>query len=199
MLTGRVIISVCRNLPNAVIRFAGIEGELSMLGLFKKKMAPEGPVDLVIEIEIDRPPEMLFAMLDWSSPENRQVAMGHTVVDAGEDQYMLHLKFAPDDPIAMQVVENVPNEYYKFVAALPEAFGCLDISEESYTFASNGAGGTKLKLETRAFFRDGMTMDQFQEEVGRVAIATQNALTKLRMHAEHGLAAALAVEDSILV
>ena len=171
-----------------------------MLGMFKrKKMVPEGPVDLVIEIEIDRPPETLFAMLDWDSPENRQVAMGHTVAKVGENQFMLHLKFAPDDPIAMQVVESEPNEFYKFVAALPPTFGFLDISEESYTFASNGTGGTKMKLETRAFFRDGMTMEQFQEEIGRVAIATQNALTKLRMHAEHGLAAALAVEDSILV
>ena len=170
-----------------------------MFGLFKKEMAPEGPVDLEMELEIDSPPDKLFAMIDWASPDNRQVAMGHRVEQTGEDEFHFYLDFAPDAPMVSKVVEQVPGEYYAIVTALPDCFGHLRISEESYTFASNGSGGTRLKLETRAFFSEGMTMDQYREEVGRVAIATQNALTKLRIHAEFGLKAAKAVENSILV
>ena len=46
-----------------------------MFGLFKKKKASAGPITLSFAVDIDRPAEEVYPLIDWADPDNAKKAL----------------------------------------------------------------------------------------------------------------------------
>lgn len=68
-----------------------------MLGLFKKKMAPDGPVDFTTEMHIEASPMKVYSHLDWPSEDHTYRALGEHVetIDSARGFYRMHVAAMP--------------------------------------------------------------------------------------------------------
>ena len=145
-----------------------------MFGLFKRRMAPVDPVTYLNEITIARPPEEVFPLIDLADPGYRQLAMGHDLVQLGEDEYLLTVTFAPNEPFRVKVSERRSPEYYETRTVLAPGMGTLDVLEEHYTLTRTADNGTKVSTVTRATFYPGLSWSRFGKEPCFVSVATMN-------------------------
>jgi hypothetical protein len=182
-------------MPNQIGR------KLKMFGLFKPKLAPQEPVEFIVSIEITSPVEDVYALIEWSNPLNAKRQLGNRVKEIGESgkQFVLVLEGLPDYDFEITVTDSSPGSAYAFDCVIEPTIGNLASAHESYHFEPSENGGCVLSLTTTANFVEGLTMDQFEEEIGMMAASSQSALEKLRIHAEHGLSAMRAVEDRLVL
>lgn len=175
-----------------------------MLGWFKPKMAPEGPVVLEYEIEIDVPPSELYPLLDFADPRNSKRQLGEIVreVPGRDDAFALVLASYPDLgdlTFDIEVTEAKPNEVYAFDGKLPEGPGALISTHERYEIEPTGENTCMMRLIVDANFRFPMKLKAYKREVATMMIALHNACAKLKLHAEQGTDAVHAVHDHALV
>ncbi|GGD40150.1 hypothetical protein GCM10010989_12920 [Croceicoccus pelagius] len=177
---------------------------MQMLGWFKPKMAPEGPVTLEYEIEIDVPASELYPLIDFADPRNSKRQSGETVreVPGRDGAFELVLATYPDLTdltFDIQVTESVPNEVYAFDGKLPEGPGALIATHERYEIEAVSEHACLLRLIVDAKFRFPMKLKVYKQEVAKMMMAVHNACAKLKLHAEQGTDAVHAVHDHVLV
>ena len=167
-----------------------------MFGLFKPKLAPEGPVQFQLALEIDRPASQVYGLLDWADPRNAKLALGHKVepVDGQPDRFRLVMTEMPDHRFDMTVTKAVANQVYHFTTDIQPRVGRLEHDEEHYSLEPLGEDRCKLKLTTIATFKSGLKMKEYEQELSMMALACQRALIKLKAHAEQGVEAVQALD-----
>ena len=170
-----------------------------MFGLFKPKPAPEGPINLGFTALIERPPADVYALIDWADPRNAKRQLGHSVsaLDGSSSQFRLIMTEMPEHNFDMNVTEATPHSSYRFSTDINPRVGRLEASEEHYQLAQAGDGQCELTLTISATFFAGLDQKQFKQEVLMVGVACHNALHKLKVHAEEGVEAVLALEAEL--
>ena len=159
-----------------------------MFGLFKPKLAPEGPVEITADIEIERPASEVYPLLDWADERNAKRALGSTITPVEGQADVWHMTWPPMPELNFEftVTEAIPHTAYAFGCSITPRAGKLAHSHESYRFEDIGEGHCILHLTETAQFINGLTEKQYAREVAMMAKACQQALIKLKIHAEHG-------------
>lgn len=167
-----------------------------MFGLFKREMAPEGPVEFKVEIAFGAPAQEIYSLIDWSDARNAKRALGHRVetIDADQGFYCLRLTEMPENEFELAVIEANHGQSYAYICEIVPPVGKLVSTREHYEIAPVDAGSSRVTLTVVAQFVEGMTLKTFKKELGMMARASQGSLAKLKIHAEHGIEAARAVE-----
>lgn len=167
-----------------------------MFGLFKPKLAPEGPVQFTMEMMIDCPAEEVYRLVDWADPKNAKVELGNTVAPAAghPGRFRMHMPAMPDLSFEFDVTDAEPGVAYGFHCHVTPTVGRLDSSHELYRFESVDESECRLVLINTVHFLPGLTVKQMDEEVRRMSLACHNALVKLKVHAELGAATVSAIE-----
>ncbi len=137
-----------------------------MFGLFRSKLAPEGPVQINGEVEIDKPVEEVFAMIDWADPRNAKRVTGNMVrgVPGKPDQFEMVMTSMDDLLFSFLVTENVPGRKYAFGCVIEPPVGRLAHNYESYEFEPLGANRCRVKLVTETTFVAGLRQKEFAHE-----------------------------------
>lgn len=172
-----------------------------MFGLFRPKLAPAGPVEFRLDIEIARPAADVYPLIDWADPRNAKRELGNSVVPIEGDsgRFEMVLNGLPDHRFEIAVTEAEPNRVYEFAARIVPMIGRLVASRERYTLEPLGSDRCSLTLVTSAQFVEGLRMREYQHELCLMAASVHSALEKFRIHAEHGAGAGKAVEDRLVL
>ena len=165
-----------------------------MFGLFKRgkpELVPDEPIELKVAIEIGRPPDEVYALLDWGDERNQLRARGNLVRHEGSspDVYRLWYDRAPNLNFIMTVTEAVPGRAYAFLADIVPPVGRRLGSHESYTIEPTEAEACRVTFVNTIRHIPGMTQDELSDEIGKSTLAAAYGLTKLKLQAELGVAA----------
>lgn len=165
-----------------------------MFGLLKRgkpELVPDEPIELKVGIEIDSPADDVYALLDWGDERNQLRARGNLVRRESSDPHVYRLWYdrAPDLNFLMTVTEAVPGRAYAFLADIVPPVGRRLGSHESYTIEPMGAEGCRVTFVNTIRHIPGMTQKELGDEIGKSTMAAANALTKLKLQAELGVAA----------
>jgi hypothetical protein len=163
-----------------------------MLGLFKKKMAPDGPVDFTTEMQIEASPFKVYSHLDWLSEDHTYRALGEHVetIDSARGFYRMHVAAMPGHQFDFAVTEAEPGKRYGYVSETRPIIGRLvDMHSRYELVALNDGTSCLVKSHGTARFVDGLTQHQLDEEMSRMSLACHNSLAKLKIHAEYGIEA----------
>ncbi|MEP2235225.1 MAG: SRPBCC family protein [Alteripontixanthobacter sp.] len=172
-----------------------------MFGLFKPKLAPQGPVEFQCDIEIAAPASEVYALINWADPRNAKRALGNevTAVDGDEERYELVLHNVPGHTFHIEVIHAVPNREYVFDCMVDPVIGAMQSTRETYRIEPVDEQSCVLTLINETQFAEGLRMREFQCHVGQMAASSQSALEKLRIQAEFGLDALKSVEDRLVI
>lgn len=158
-----------------------------MLGWFKRKPAPEGPVQIMVAIEVGTSVEAFFDLLDFASPTNAKMLLGHSVIGVGPDQYALVMNFLPDLVFEITVEECQAPASYAYHTPIPAGVGPLLWTVERFDLEPRGPDSCEVHLLTTGEFRPGLSLTEYQQEIAKLSLAVQNALMKLKILAEGGI------------
>ena len=158
-----------------------------MLGLFKKKMAPQEPVELAVVVPVDAAPERFFELVDFSDPANAKRELGHEVRQTGDGNFVLVMSFMPDLEFPIVVEKCERPVLYAYSTQMPEGVGNLVRSEESYQIEKSEDGGCIVVLTMKAELQPGLTMKEYNREIGMLTLSLQNSMAKMKLHAEGGI------------
>lgn len=167
-----------------------------MFGLFKPKLAPDGPVTFTLPVEIEAAVEDVYALIDWASPANAKVQLGHHVepIAGRPGEYLLVMRGLEDLRMEFGVTEAVPNQVYAFNCEITPKVGRLLHSAERYEFEAIDAQRCQVTLTTTAQFEDGMRMKDYTHELHMMAQASAQAMGKFKLHAEQGVSVVKEIE-----
>ena len=155
-----------------------------MFGLFEKRIAPQEPVELVAVTPIAAAPQRVFSLIDFDDPANAKRELGHEVRKVDEGEFELIMNFMPDLAFPITVLERASPETYAYATIMPEGVGKLVRSEEAYRIEPDDAGGCVVAMTMTAELEPGLTMKQYDLEIELLTLALQNALGKIKVHAE---------------
>ena len=164
-----------------------------MFGLFKSKMAPEGPVGFDFDIEIDSPVAEVYALIDFADPRCAKRQLGK-IVATGDGEFDMRIDMLPDAVFKVAVSEAAPNKVYAFTCSASPQIGKLLHDTERYEFEELGPNSCRLRLTVDAQFEHGMKERAWAKQISLMAQGCEIALAKLKLHAEHGLDAVREVE-----
>ncbi len=158
-----------------------------MFGWFKKKMAPEGPVDFALDMEIARPAADIYRLLDWSDDMNAKRAEGQQVLaGAGIGQWRLIMQGMEDVTFHLNVTQEERDRLYGYTCQADPMIGRLVSSHEVFRIEPLPDGTSKVYLHVTAQFIDGMTEKEFARETALMSLGCHSSLARLKIHAEHG-------------
>ena len=158
-----------------------------MFGVFKKKMAPQEPVELAAVVPVDATPERFFGLVDFSDPANAKRELGHEVRQTGDGNFVLVMSFMPDLEFPIVVEKCERPVLYAYSTQMPEGVGNLVRSEESYQIETSEDGGCIVVLTMKAELQPGLTMREYNREIDMLTLSLQNSMAKMKLHAEGGI------------
>lgn len=167
-----------------------------MFGRLKRKPDPIGPFEFGHAVEIARPCAEVYGLIDWGDPRNAKRALGNKVerVGGAPERFRLWLDLVPGHAFEMVVAETVPGKVYAFETEVIPPIGRLASSRERYRLEPLGEGACRLVLTVSASFAGGLSDEAVAMEVMMMTAACENALAKLKLHAEQGVEAVHAFE-----
>jgi len=167
-----------------------------MFGLFKPKLAQEGPYPFEIETEIEASAAEVFALLDFADPRNALKARGATIaaVDGAGQRFVMKLPQVPGLEFHVDVIERVAPNHYAYAIVIDPLVGRMAASTESYTVSDVPGGGCRVRLENAVTFQQGLREKDLPEEFAMVTLALYRTLAKLKLQAEQGVEAVLALD-----
>ena len=170
-----------------------------MFSFLKPKPAPEGPVEFIVAVEIDRPAAEVYPLIDWADPRNAKRQLGHSIEPLGGDpaRFRLIMTGMEDLRFEMTVIEAEQDRRYAFSTDITPPVGRLVESAEHYSLEPLGDDRCKLTLKTVATFQSGLDMDEFEEELMMMTMSCQRALVKYKLHAEQGVDAVKAFDQQL--
>ena len=164
-----------------------------MFGMFKKKPVPGGPITFDFDVMVESPPADVYALVDWADPRNAKRQLGHSVTGQSP-HFELGMKALANHQITFEVLEETPGQVYAFTCDIQPRVGRLVASTDRYTFEDAGHGKCLLRLVNEATFTEGISHREFEQEMIKMSVATNDAIMKLKVLAELGLEAAKSVE-----
>ena len=172
-----------------------------MFGLFKPKPAPDGPVIFEFDIEIDKPVEHVYALIDWADERNAKRTLGSEVraLEGATGAFQMAWTEADDLLFEMTVTHEEPHSRYAYNIVIKPQVGRMVAGHEDYAFERISDTSCRLMLVNTVEFEPGMTMREFEREVAFMGHACQQSLVKLKLHAENGAELAAQLEGKILV
>jgi uncharacterized protein YndB with AHSA1/START domain len=167
-----------------------------MFGLFKPKLAPVGPHPFEIEGDIAVSAAEVFALIDFADPRNAMVARGCTVeaVEGPGRRFLMRVPQVPDLDFHIDVIESEAPNHYAYAIVIDPLVGRMASATESYTVWDVPGGGCRVRFENAVTFQEGFRERDVIEEFARVTVASHNSLAKLKLQAEQGVEAVLALE-----
>lgn len=169
-----------------------------MFGLKKRRqeLAPDEPIRMEARIEISRPAEEVYALLDFADPRNQMVARGNIVKPLGSDpnSFRMWYDLAPNLNFLFTVTEAVPARRYAYSAVIVPPVGRRAGSYEDYAIERLDADRCELTFINTVHHQPGLTLDELAEEIGMSSVAAANGLAKLKLLAEEGVEAVEAFE-----
>ncbi|MCA1662620.1 MAG: hypothetical protein LC648_10950 [Novosphingobium sp.] len=168
-----------------------------MFGLFKPKLAPTGPHSFVVEVDVAVSAAEFFALVDFADPRNAQRARGASIEakDGDGRRFLMKLPRLEDLDFHIDVIEAEAPNHYAYAIVIDPLVGRLAASTEAYTIWDVPGGGCRVRFENTVTFQDGLRMKHIEEEFAKVTVASFNALAKLKLQAEQGVAAIRAFEE----
>ncbi|MWV26585.1 hypothetical protein [Aurantiacibacter rhizosphaerae] len=149
-------------------------------------MAPDGPVEITKEVEIERPAAEVYPMVDFDDPRNHKAAVG-TVTRTGSDTFDMALDMLPGLIFPITEMEAVPGRSYTIESILPEELGArLHKTVERTDIEPLGDDRCKVTLVVTACFHP-MKMKHYDHEIAMITAGCHNSLAKLKVHAEQGV------------
>ncbi|GMN12658.1 SRPBCC family protein [Altererythrobacter sp. MTPC7] len=170
-----------------------------MFGLFKSAPRPQEPVRYIGEVEIEKPCEDVYALLDFADPRNAKRALGYDVREIGTGRFQMVMETLPDLTFVFDVREARPARRYEFDCIIEPALPNLVRSNEVYELEPLNEAACRLTLTNTVELRPGLGKREYRHETAMMATSTQSALQKLKLQAEHGAAATKAVENNALI
>lgn len=173
-----------------------------MFGLFKRQMAPEGPVEFKAEMPIERPADHIYALLDFADERNAKRAEGNRVLpgggagSGGSGRWRLLMTGMDSHEFLLDLIEAERPLRYEYECRAVPTLGRLVSAIEAWTIEPLGEHGCNVRLVVTAEFVTGLTERQFAKEVSMMSAGCHNALARLKIHAEHG---ANAARDAVLM
>ncbi|MCT2558475.1 hypothetical protein N0B51_05730 [Tsuneonella sp. YG55] len=165
-----------------------------MFGLFKRNRAvlvPDVPIELKTSIEIERPADAVYALLDFGDERHQLRARGNEirVIATDPPEYRLWYDLAPDLNFLFRVTEAVPGRAYAYTASIVPPVGRRLGSHEAYSIEPLTDGRCRLTFVNTVTHVPGLTEAELADEVGKASLAAANSLTKLKLQAERGIEA----------
>jgi len=172
-----------------------------MFGLFKPKLAPEGPVEIGADVEIDKPVSEVYALIDWADERNAKRVTGNQVtqVEGKPDRFDMIMPFIDELTFEFLVTEAIPHSKYAYGCVIQPECGNLAHTHESFTFEPLGEDRCKVTLLCATTFVEGLRMKDFTCEVAAMAASVQSSLQKLKLQAELGPEVAKALEENTVL
>jgi uncharacterized protein YndB with AHSA1/START domain len=164
-------------------------GEISVFGLLKRKAEPLGPFEFEHSIEIEQPAAAVYALVDLSDPRNAKRALGNKVTQVSAERFEMELDMCPGHVFGMTVTEVVPGRAYAFETDVTPPIGNLVSGNETFRVEPLGDSSCRLSLTIAAWFQGHLSAEEMAMEVMMMGMAGQNALAKLKVHAEEGVEA----------
>ena len=158
-----------------------------MFGLFKKKLAPQEPIELTAVVPVGAAPERFFELIDFADPANAKRELGHEVRDLGDGEFVLVMSFMPDLEFPITVEESDRPARYAYSTIMLEGLGNLVRSVESYDIETDEDGGCIVVMTMVSHMKPGLTMREYERETDLLTMAMQNSMAKLKAHAEGGI------------
>ncbi|WP_324827195.1 SRPBCC family protein [Qipengyuania zhejiangensis] len=165
--------------------------------MMQPEMAPEGPVTFDFEIEIATPAERIYSLIDFASPTNAKRELGHSVeqVSSNPEIWKLVIAQMPDATFLETVTEATAPLCYSYRSVAEPQQGAMQWTEERWTIQPQQDGARCLvTLLVEAQFDEPLPMSDHQDHVIMMAMGCNNAVEKLKLHAEKGVAAVREVE-----
>ncbi|ANY20199.1 Polyketide cyclase / dehydrase and lipid transport [Tsuneonella dongtanensis] len=165
-----------------------------MFGLFKRNrptLLPDEPIEMKVSIEIDRPADEVYALLDFADARHQLRARGNEIREISSNplEYRLWYDLAPDLNFLFRVTEAVPGHSYAYACSIVPPVGRRLGSHEAYTIEPTGEGSCTLTFVNTITHRPGLTEEELGDEVAKSSVAAADALTKLKIQAEFGVEA----------
>ena len=164
--------------------------------LFKPEMAPEGPVTFDFEAEVDAPAERIYELIDFASPGNAKRELGHslTQVSSDPDKWKLVMSQMPDISFFETVSEAVSPSTYAYRSVAEPKQGAMEWTDERWTIEPREGEPCLVTLLVEAQFTEPMRLSDYRDNVFMMMLSCDNALEKLKLHAEQGAQAVREVE-----
>jgi len=168
-----------------------------MFGLFRRDRVdrvPDEPIELKVAIEIDRPADEVYALLDFADERHQLRARGNLVrqVETDPPVYRMWYDLCHDLNFLFAVTEAAPGRAYAYSATIVPPVGRRTGAHEAYAIEPLEDGGCRLTFVNTIHHLPGLTPDELAQEVAVSSEAAARSLVKLKMQAELGVAA---VED----
>lgn len=93
-----------------------------MFGLFKPRMAPEGPVEIEMDCAIARAASDVYPMVDFADPNHHKRAVG-TITRTGDTTFELVVDMAPGLVFPITELEAAPPRVNTIESVLPPELG----------------------------------------------------------------------------
>ena len=172
-----------------------------MFEFFKPRRLPEGPYQFVGTIEIDRPVAEVFPLIDLADSRYAKRQLGERVeeVEGAPGTWHMTIGEVPDLLFELTLIERVVDAWVGFDCTITPPVGRLAVSHELYTLEPLGPDACRLELVNTVTFASKLRVSALQHETMMMTVAVHNALAKLKLHAEGGVAAVRAVERDIVV
>lgn len=167
-----------------------------MFGFNKNKRLIEGPVEFEAVVEIDRPASEVFPLVDLSDQKFTHIQRGHSVelIDPASKGYALRIPEMEDVTFRLRVLDRVEDKRHAFECVMEPRINALVKSTETHDIASLGENSCQVTLTTAAQFDDSLSDDEVAQEIAVMSAAVQGDLIKLKVLAEEGLDAVVAME-----
>lgn len=172
-----------------------------MFDFLKPRRAPAGPYQFVGAVEIERSAAEVFPLLDLADPRYAKRQLGERVEPVGgrPDTWRMILGAVPDLVFELTVTERVADAWIGFDCTVTPRVGRLAASHELYTLEQLGEQACRLELVNTVTFNGELRPKALAHETMMMTVSVHNALAKLKLHAEGGVAAVRAVEQDVVV
>jgi len=165
-----------------------------MFGLFKRgepQLVPDKPIEMKVAVEIDRPADEVYALLDFGDERHQLRARGNLIRQIESDplSYRLWYDLCPDLNFLLTVTEAAPGRAYAYSATIVPPVGRRTGAHEAYAIEPLDDGGCRLTFVNTIHHVPGLTPDEIADEIAISSQATASSLVKLKMQAELGIEA----------
>ena len=170
-----------------------------MFGFLKPQRLPEGPYAFVGAVEIERPAAEVFPLVDLADPRHAKRQLGERVEQVDAHTWHMVLHELPDLVFELTLTEREAPSSYGFACTIAPGVGRLAGSHELYRLEARGPDRCRLELTNTVTFTGPLRPKALQHESLLMTVSVHNALAKLKLHAEGGVAAVRAVEQDLVV
>ncbi|MEM6493357.1 MAG: SRPBCC family protein [Pseudomonadota bacterium] len=168
-----------------------------MFGFNKKRRLIEGPVEFTAEVQIDRPAAEVFPLLDIADPRFSHVQRGAEVrsVDADGTQFEMSVEEFDDAVFTFKVVHRENGARLTFETSMEPQQNALVEAVEDYSIEALGDEACHVRVATTATFGEDLSDEEVAGEIAVMSAAVTGDLEKLKVLAEEGVEAVIALEE----